>query len=73
MTTKLALQKILKGILHKDKNKHNHDMMGSIKPHEKNRQELREKHGLAAHTQKLKQIQLHGRNHHIPFNTNTEC
>jgi hypothetical protein len=42
MTTKPPLQKILKGLLHtEDENKHNHKRMGSIKPHEKNRQALR--------------------------------
>jgi hypothetical protein len=45
MTTKPPLQKILKGILQtEDKNKHNHKRMESIKPHEKNRQALREEH-----------------------------
>jgi hypothetical protein len=43
MTTKPPLQKILKGNLHtEDENKHNHKRTGSIKPHEKNRQALRE-------------------------------
>jgi hypothetical protein len=43
MTTKPQLQNILKGILHKeDENKHNHERTGSIKPHEKNRQGLRQ-------------------------------
>jgi hypothetical protein len=43
MTTKPPLQKVLKGIPHtEDENKHNHKGMGSIKPHEKNRQVLRE-------------------------------
>jgi hypothetical protein len=43
MTTKLPLQKILKGIVHtEDENKHNHKRMGSIKSHEKNGQVLRE-------------------------------
>jgi hypothetical protein len=38
MTTNPPLQKILKGILRtEDKNKQNHERMGSIKPHEKNR------------------------------------
>jgi hypothetical protein len=41
--TKPPLQKIMKGILQtEDKNRHNHERMGSIKPHEKNRQVLRE-------------------------------
>jgi hypothetical protein len=43
MITKPPQQKILKGILHKeDENKHNHERAGCIKPHEKNRQELRQ-------------------------------
>jgi hypothetical protein len=42
MTTKPPLQKILKGILHTNENKYNHERMGSIKPYEKNRQALRE-------------------------------
>jgi hypothetical protein len=38
MTTKPLLQKTLKEIQHtKDKNKHNHEKMGNIKPQEKNR------------------------------------
>jgi hypothetical protein len=38
MTTKPPLQKILKGILHKeDENKQNHERIGSIIPQEKNR------------------------------------
>jgi hypothetical protein len=42
MATKPSLQKILKGILHtEDKNKHNYERMGNIKPQEKNRQEIR--------------------------------
>jgi hypothetical protein len=42
-TSKPPLQKILKIILHtKDENKHNHERTGSIKPHEKNRQVLRQ-------------------------------
>jgi hypothetical protein len=49
MTTKPPLQKILKGILHTDdENKHNisHERMGNIKPQEKIRQTLREKHSI---------------------------
>jgi hypothetical protein len=43
MTTKPPLQKILKGILHREEeNKHNHKRKRSIKPHENNRQALRE-------------------------------
>jgi hypothetical protein len=43
MTNKPPLWKILKGILHtEDKNKHNQERTGSIKPQEKNRQALRE-------------------------------
>jgi hypothetical protein len=43
MTTKPPLQKILKGIQHtKDKNKHNHERTGNIKPQEKSRQILKE-------------------------------
>jgi hypothetical protein len=42
MATKPPLQKILKGILYtEDKNKHYNKRMGSINPHEKNRQMLR--------------------------------
>jgi hypothetical protein len=38
MTTKLPLQKILKGILHtEDETKHNHGRIGITKPQEKNR------------------------------------
>jgi hypothetical protein len=43
MTTNPPIQKILKGILYiEDENKHNHERMGSIKPHEKNREARRE-------------------------------
>jgi hypothetical protein len=43
MTTKLPLQKILKGIIHKeDENKYIHERIESNKPQEKNRQVLRE-------------------------------
>jgi hypothetical protein len=43
MTTIPPLQKILQEILHtEDENKHNHKGTGSIKPHEKNIQVLRE-------------------------------
>jgi hypothetical protein len=42
MTTKPALQENLKGILLQNKTKHSHERMGSIEPHEKNRQALRE-------------------------------
>jgi hypothetical protein len=43
MTRNPPLQKILKGILYtEDKNKYNHEKIESIKPHEKNRQALRE-------------------------------
>jgi hypothetical protein len=42
MTIKPELQKILKGILHKEEeSKHNHEKTGHIKPHE-SRQALRE-------------------------------
>jgi hypothetical protein len=41
-TTKPPLQKILKGILQReDENKHNHKMMGNIKPQEENRQVIK--------------------------------
>jgi hypothetical protein len=77
MTTKPALQKILKGILYtEDENKHNHKRMRSIKPYEKNRQALESRIESAAHTQILKQQkQLNGRTerNHTPLNTNTEC
>jgi hypothetical protein len=43
MTMKPRVKKILKGILHtEEENKHNHERTGSIKPHEKDRQALRE-------------------------------
>jgi hypothetical protein len=43
MIIKPPLQKILKEILHtEDKNKHNHERTGNIKPQDKNRQILRE-------------------------------
>jgi hypothetical protein len=43
VTTKPPLQKILKGILYRrQKRNNNHASTGSIKPHEKNRQVLRE-------------------------------
>jgi hypothetical protein len=42
MATKPPLQKILKGILHKEDNKnHDHDRTGNIKPQEKNREVIR--------------------------------
>jgi hypothetical protein len=42
LTTKPPLQKILKGNLYiEDENKCNHERMGNIKPHEKNRQVIR--------------------------------
>jgi hypothetical protein len=42
MTTKPPLQEILKGILHtEDKNIHNHERTGNIKPQQMNRQVLR--------------------------------
>jgi hypothetical protein len=42
MTTKLPLQKILKGILHTEvENKHEQERMGSSKPQEKNRPALK--------------------------------
>jgi hypothetical protein len=45
MTTKLPLQKVMKGILHtEDENKHSHKRTESTKPHEKNTQVLREYH-----------------------------
>jgi hypothetical protein len=43
MTTKPPVQKILIGVLHREKeNKHNHKVTGSIKTHEKSRQVLRQ-------------------------------
>jgi hypothetical protein len=43
MTTKPPLQKILKGILHReDESKDNHEKIENIKPQENNRQVLRE-------------------------------
>jgi uncharacterized protein (UPF0254 family) len=43
MTTKLALQKILKGMLHtEDENIHNHERKGINKSQEKMRQIIRE-------------------------------
>jgi hypothetical protein len=43
MTTKPPLQKILQGILHKEKeSKQNHERTGSIKPQERKRQEIGE-------------------------------
>jgi hypothetical protein len=43
MTTKPSLEKILKEIVHtEDKNQHNHERMGNIKPQEMNRQVFRE-------------------------------
>jgi hypothetical protein len=43
MTTKLSLQKILKGILHaEDENKYNHEKIGIVKPQGKSRQMTRE-------------------------------
>jgi hypothetical protein len=43
MTTKPPLQKILQGILHtEDERTENHDRMGSIKPQEKKKQEIRQ-------------------------------
>jgi hypothetical protein len=43
MTTKPPLQKILKGILHReDENKHNHERMGIMKSQDNNRQVIRE-------------------------------
>jgi hypothetical protein len=43
MTTKLPLQKILQGILHReDESKQKLERMGSIKPQEKKRQIIRE-------------------------------
>jgi hypothetical protein len=54
MTTKPPLQKILKEILLTDhENKHNHEGIRNIKPHE-NRQALRESIELVAQTQILK-------------------
>jgi hypothetical protein len=45
ITTKSPLQKILQGILHtEDESKQNDERMGSIKPQEKKRQVIREKH-----------------------------
>jgi hypothetical protein len=45
MTTKPPLQKILQGILYiEDENKQNHQRTGSLKPQEKKRQVIREKH-----------------------------
>jgi hypothetical protein len=74
MMTKPPIQKILKGILYtEDKNKHNHEMSRSIKPHEKNKHSESSIES-AAYTQILEQEkQLNGRNHHIPINTNSEC
>jgi hypothetical protein len=43
MTTKSALQKILKGILHtEDENKHSHETTGIIKSQKKSRYVIRE-------------------------------
>jgi hypothetical protein len=43
VTTKPPLQKILNGILHtEDRNKHSRESTGSSKPHEKDRQAIRE-------------------------------
>jgi hypothetical protein len=43
MTTKLPLQKILKGILHREnESKQNYKRMGSTKPQEKKKQGIRE-------------------------------
>jgi hypothetical protein len=45
MTTKPSLQKILQGILYtEDESKQNHKRTGSIKPQEKKRDVIREKH-----------------------------
>jgi hypothetical protein len=41
MTTKPPLQKILKGILHTEDEKHNHERMKIIKVEEKRRQVIR--------------------------------
>jgi hypothetical protein len=42
MNTKLPLHKILNRILYtQDKNKHNHEKRGNIKPQEKNRKVMR--------------------------------
>jgi hypothetical protein len=76
VTTKPQLEKILKGILHtEDKNKHNHERMGNIKPQERRTDKYSESSiELAAHTEISKQQkQLHGKNHHISLNINTEC
>jgi hypothetical protein len=55
MTTKPPLQKIWKGVLHKeDEDKDNHERTGSIRPHE-HRQVIRVALNLGAHTQILKQ------------------
>jgi hypothetical protein len=72
MTTKLPVQKILKGTLHTE-SKHNHKRTRNIKTHEKNNHSESSTES-AAHTQILKQQkQLNIRNHHIILNTNSEC
>jgi hypothetical protein len=45
MTTKPPLQKVLQRILHtEDESKENHERIGGIKPWEKKRQGIRERH-----------------------------
>jgi hypothetical protein len=75
MTTKLALQKIVRGILHtEDEKKHNHEKMWIIESQETANKQSESTIELVTHMQTLtQQIQLNGRNHYIPLNINTEC